>query len=146
MALGSLLAQVLGRGGVLLLEGPLGIGKTSLTKAICADLGVTDEVTSPTFDLLHLYDAPHVTVYHVDGYRIEDPHEWEILDLPAPEQTGVVLIGEWSRALQSLYPERIDVQMAFCPSGERLVDVTAAGERLSRRIHEEWERMGWALK
>lgn len=145
-ALAGLLAEVLASGGVLLLEGPLGVGKTALTKAFCAELGVTDDVTSPTFDLLHRYDAPQVAIYHVDGYRIEDPREWEVLDLPAPGEPHIIVVGEWSRALAPLYPQRVEVRMAFTPDGERMVQVEGAGEALSRRIYEGWERMGWALK
>lgn len=145
-SLASLLAQALASGGVLLLEGPLGVGKTALTQAFCADLGVTDEVTSPTFDLLHMYETPQVAIYHVDGYRIEDPREWEMLDLPAANEPSMVVVGEWSRALAPLYPERVEVRMAFTPDGARMVQVQASGEELSRRIYDEWERMGWALK
>ena len=144
--LGSVLAHALAEGGALLLEGPLGVGKTALTKALCAGLGVTGEVTSPTFDLLHVYAGRGVTVYHVDGYRIEDPREWEVLDLPASDEPGVVLVGEWSQDLQPFYPERLEVKMGFDADGARRVQVQTSGEHLSPRIHEGWERVGWVSK
>jgi tRNA threonylcarbamoyladenosine biosynthesis protein TsaE len=57
------------------LTGELGAGKTTLARAICRGFGVTDDVTSPTFTLVHRYSSPRATVYHVDLYRLVGPQE-----------------------------------------------------------------------
>src|SRR5687768_6968119 len=60
---------------VIALAGDLGAGKTTLAQAICRGYGVTEPVTSPTFALVHRYEAPRSPVYHLDLYRIERPSE-----------------------------------------------------------------------
>jgi len=60
---------------VVLLEGDLGAGKTSLIQEICHVLGCTENVTSPTFSLINEYRASDMTIYHVDLYRLESTEE-----------------------------------------------------------------------
>ena len=60
---------------VVALAGDLGAGKTTLAQAICAGYGVTEPVTSPTFALVHRYDAPRSPVYHLDLYRLDRPSD-----------------------------------------------------------------------
>src|SRR3954469_22786855 len=55
---------------VIALAGDLGAGKTTLTQAICAGYGVTEPVTSPTFAIVHRYEAPRAPDYHLDLYRL----------------------------------------------------------------------------
>src|SRR3954471_19073419 len=57
------------------ITGDLGAGKTTLVKAICHGYGVTDDVTSPTFTLVHQYAAARSAVYHLDLYRVRSPDE-----------------------------------------------------------------------
>src|SRR6185437_6065550 len=72
--LGALLGGLLRSGDVVLLEGPLGAGKTALTQGIGAGLGVRETINSPTFTLLKEYMG-RLPLYHFDLYRIEDPEE-----------------------------------------------------------------------
>ena len=57
------------------LTGDLGVGKTTLAQSICRGYGVTEEVTSPTYALVHQYAAPKTAVFHIDLYRIESPDQ-----------------------------------------------------------------------
>src|SRR3954466_8274762 len=57
------------------ISGELGAGKTTLVQAICRGYGVTEDVTSPTFALVHRYAAPRSPVYHLDLYRLKSPDE-----------------------------------------------------------------------
>jgi tRNA threonylcarbamoyladenosine biosynthesis protein TsaE len=95
-ALGAELAAGLSRGDVVLVEGDLGAGKTTFVRGACRALGVTANVTSPTFTIGQRYPAP-VPVSHLDLYRIaalgdEDP---ELLaDYLGPDRIGFI---EWPR-------------------------------------------------
>lgn len=82
---------------LVLLSGELGSGKTTVTKGIVAGLGAAteDEVTSPTFTLLHEYGSGH-KVYHGDLYRIENFHDFETLGLEDAFAEPGIIILEWS--------------------------------------------------
>ena len=93
---------------LVLLTGDLGSGKTTLTKGIVAGLGAAseDEVTSPTFTLLHVYGKAD-KVYHADLYRVESLHDFETLGLEDVFAKPAVVILEWSERfpLQSSWPQ-----------------------------------------
>jgi tRNA threonylcarbamoyladenosine biosynthesis protein TsaE len=86
---------------LILLSGDLGAGKTTLTKGIAAGLGAAreDDVTSPTFTLVHKYEGS-TRVYHVDLYRIEDVHDLETLGLEDLFSEQAVIIVEWPDRLK----------------------------------------------
>ena len=86
---------------LLLLTGELGTGKTTLTKGIVAGLGAAseDEVTSPTFTLVHVHGTEARKVYHGDLYRIESFHDFETLGLEDAFAQPAVVILEWSEKL-----------------------------------------------
>jgi len=96
--------------------GDLGAGKTTLVRAICRGYGVAEDVTSPTFALVHEYAAPRSRVYHLDLYRLEGPHEltnlaWD--DLVA-ERALVVL--EWpERAGDRLPRDHVPIELQHLP-------------------------------
>ena len=93
---------------LVLLTGELGSGKTTLTKGIVAGLGAAteDEVTSPTFTLVHVYGGA-AKVYHGDLYRIESLHDFETLGLEDVFAAPAVVILEWSEKfpLESPWPQ-----------------------------------------
>jgi tRNA threonylcarbamoyladenosine biosynthesis protein TsaE len=86
---------------LILLSGDLGAGKTTLTKGIAAGLGAAreDDVTSPTFTLVHRYEGS-TRVYHVDLYRIENLHDFETLGLEDIFSEQAVVIVEWPDRLK----------------------------------------------
>ena len=95
---------------LVLLTGDLGSGKTTFTKGIVAGLGAAaeDEVTSPTFTLVHVYGAMDAEkVYHADLYRIENFHDFETLGLEDVFAKPAVIILEWSERfpLPSAWPQ-----------------------------------------
>jgi tRNA threonylcarbamoyladenosine biosynthesis protein TsaE len=92
---------------LILLSGELGAGKTTLTKGIASGLGAAreDEVTSPTFTLVHRYEGAK-RAYHVDLYRIANPHDFETLGLEDVFTERAVVIVEWPdrMALETEWP------------------------------------------
>ena len=89
-------------GEVLALVGELGAGKTHFIKGLAAGLGHTDEVTSPTFTLIHEYLGGRLPLYHVDFYRIESEKEAAHLGLDDYLDGAGVLAIEWADKFLSL--------------------------------------------
>lgn len=99
-------AQGLQVGDVVLLEGPLGAGKTQLVQWICAFFHVKEPVTSPSFALVNHYQASDFAIYHLDLYRLETAEEIETLDFETyfyPEE-AITLI-EWPSRAEDYLPE-----------------------------------------
>ena len=78
------------------ITGELGAGKTTLVQAICAGYGVTDEVTSPTFALVHEYQAPRSPVHHLDLYRLERPDQLDEIGWDELVSARAVVLVEWA--------------------------------------------------
>lgn len=95
-ALGQRIAARLRPGDVVALSGGLGVGKTTLARAIIAALGHTGEVPSPTFTLIETYDPPQVRLplVHADFYRLSRPQEAAEIGLD-DYRSGAALIAEW---------------------------------------------------
>jgi tRNA threonylcarbamoyladenosine biosynthesis protein TsaE len=121
--LGACLAPVLLPGDVVSLSGDLGAGKTVFVQGVCAALGYTGRVTSPTFTLVHEYDARYPIV-HMDIYRLDSYQE--VLDLGFEELVGPnsIVLVEWGEAVSPLLPKRsLDVTIT------RTEDFDALDER-----------------
>lgn len=106
IALGRRLAtELLPPRGVVLLIGNLGAGKTTLTKGIAEGRGAAlpDEVSSPTFTLIHEYGDP-VRVYHIDLYRLETPEEVATLGLDDLYDRDALILIEWGERFPQLWP------------------------------------------
>ncbi|MCL2882587.1 MAG: tRNA (adenosine(37)-N6)-threonylcarbamoyltransferase complex ATPase subunit type 1 TsaE [Coriobacteriia bacterium] len=93
--IGRVLGALLAPGDVLLLTGDLGAGKTHLTQGIAAGLGITDAVTSPTFNLELAYESGRLPLYHFDLYRLEDEDQLEQLDFFGTIEAGGATVVEW---------------------------------------------------
>ncbi|MEM7140840.1 MAG: tRNA (adenosine(37)-N6)-threonylcarbamoyltransferase complex ATPase subunit type 1 TsaE [Actinomycetota bacterium] len=131
-------------GDLLVLVGDLGAGKTAFTQGLCAALGVTEPVTSPTFTLANRYEG-RLTVNHLDVYRIEALEEAQDLALVELLDDGVTLI-EWGDVILPALPaDRLDVRITFGEGDDdRELALTAVGERWAARVEplrsalEEW--------
>lgn len=112
-AIGTAIARSLPAGATLSLEGPLGAGKTVLVRGLCDGLGVADEVTSPTFTLVHEYPAGNgERVIHVDCFRLSGPDELDGLGLDDRREAHTVMVVEWGdRVLAALPPDTIRVSL-----------------------------------
>lgn len=89
---------------VITIEGDLGAGKTTLTRAICRGYGVDAEITSPTFTIVHEYQGARSKVYHLDLYRLENPRELEAIGWDDLLQERAVVIVEWPDRAPALMP------------------------------------------
>lgn len=104
---------------LVLLRGELGAGKTTLVKGIAEgfEAASQDEVTSPTFTLVHEYRGPTVTVYHIDLYRIDTERELETLGIDDLFGASSILLVEWGEKFARFLRER-DVEIAMERVGE----------------------------
>ena len=92
---GEALGRALRPPAVLGFSGELGAGKTTLVQAICRGLGVPAPATSPTYALVHRYEAPGGSVYHVDAYRLRSPADARDLGFDEMQREGAVVLIEW---------------------------------------------------
>ena len=92
---GEALGRALRPPAVLGFSGELGAGKTTLVQAICRGLGVPAPATSPTYALVHRYEAPGGSVYHVDAYRLKSPADARDLGFDEMQREGAVVLIEW---------------------------------------------------
>lgn len=115
---------------VILLNGPMGAGKTTIIKAICKELGVEDEVSSPTYSLVNEYQTANgEIVYHFDLYRIGD--ENEALDMGIEEYlySGNKCLIEWPEKISNLLPQDCAmIEISVVDNDRHFVIKTATNE------------------
>lgn len=102
----GLLLEAASEEPIILFEGPMGAGKTTLIKEFCRQMGVQENVSSPTFALVNEYEAENrKLIYHFDFYRISD--EREALNIGALEyfDSGNICLIEWPSLITNLLPE-----------------------------------------
>lgn len=114
IALGRELAPLLTPPKLVLLRGDLGAGKTTLVKGIAQafEAAAEEDVTSPTFTLIHEYRGPLATLYHIDLYRVDTQRELETLGLDDLMGDNTVLLIEWGEKFPRFERER-DVEIAL---------------------------------
>lgn len=119
IAYGRTLIQLLSPPKLVLLRGDLGAGKTTLVKGIAAsfEAAAEEDVTSPTFTLVHEYRGPRANLYHIDLYRIDTPRELETLGLDDLRANNSILLIEWGEKFPRLIRDR-DVEIALERDGE----------------------------
>ena len=119
IAFGRSLALELAPPLVVLLRGDLGAGKTTLVKGIADGFQAasSEDVTSPTFTLVHEYRGPKATLYHIDLYRIDTERELETLGLDDLAGPDSILLIEWGEKFPRFVRER-DVEIVLERAGE----------------------------
>lgn len=132
--LGAALAALLQPGDAVLLYGPLGAGKTTLSRGLIRALTSPEqEVPSPTFTLAQAYDGPDFPLTHFDLYRLSSPDEAEEVGLWEALAEGAILV-EWPERLGDDLPaDRLAVELAFDGEG-RLARLFPHGSWSSRDL------------
>ena len=120
IAFGRTLTELLAPPKLVLLRGDLGAGKTTLVKGIAAgfDAAEEEDVTSPTFTLVHEYRGPRANLYHIDLYRIDTQRELETLGLDdLRSESNSILLIEWGEKFPRFVRER-DVEIYLERDGQ----------------------------
>jgi len=127
-ALGTELVQQLPAEAILLLQGPLGAGKTSLVQGIALALGIGEPITSPTFALAQHYTDGNPPLIHLDLYRLEQPSTADDLFLQEDEEAkaiGAFMAVEWPERLSLELPEAWQLRLSHTKDGGRHAQLTS---------------------
>ena len=126
IAFGRTLADLLAPPKLVLLRGDLGAGKTTLVKGIAAafDAAAEEDVTSPTFTLVHEYRGPRANLFHIDLYRLDTPRELDTLALDDLRDDKSVLLIEWGEKFPRLAHERdLEISLERLEENKRRITV-----------------------
>ena len=106
------------------LKGPLGAGKTTLTKYIAKELGVKEEIISPTFNIIKVYDSIKGPLYHIDAYRLENLGYDPVLDDYIFDE-GAIRIIEWYNYLddEDLFKDAIKISISIKENNVREIEI-----------------------
>ena len=132
------LAKYLSAGDLVLLNGDLGAGKTTLSQFIGKALGVKRNINSPTFNIIKSYQGSNLKLHHMDCYRLEDSEE----DLGFDEyfEDEAVILIEWSQFISEfLPPSSLTINITTLNESERNIELEAQGVHYAK-IKEEVER------
>ena len=129
---------------MIILAGEMGTGKTTFTQSFGLALGVTDLITSPTFNLLHNYGLGRMSLHHADLYRLERTGELADLGLDELQDSGGVIAVEWGDivgdelgdALVLRFEYRAETSAGDGETESRMVTVEARGSQWLSRIHK----------
>lgn len=131
--IGQEIGTMLVSGAILCLRGELGTGKTTLVKGIAEGLGITEEITSPTFTLMNIYQIKATSYQlqttnfvHIDTYRLKD--EAGLIEIGVEEylgQPGVITIVEWPEKILGLLKNKkiITIELEHLENDRRLIKI-----------------------
>jgi tRNA threonylcarbamoyladenosine biosynthesis protein TsaE len=127
-AFGRTLSELLAPPKLVLLRGDLGAGKTTLIKGIASGFEAASEedVTSPTFTLVHEYRGPRANLYHIDLYRVDTPQQLETLGIDDLFTENSVLLIEWGEKFPRFVRDRdVEIRLERVGENERKILITS---------------------
>ena len=134
--IGEKLGRLLKPNDVIALNGDLGAGKTLLTKAIAASMGIEEHITSPTFTIVQEYEGK-LPLYHFDLYRIADEEEMYYIGFDEYLSRDGVCIIEWANLIKGILPkERLEIELSYASGSGRNMNITAYGVRYEELAKE----------
>jgi tRNA threonylcarbamoyladenosine biosynthesis protein TsaE len=114
-------------GSIVTLQGDLGTGKTTLAQAICRGVGISEDVTSPTFALVNEYHTDHAKVFHLDLYRLRGPEDLTNLAWDDIVNSDAIVLIEWpERAGARMPDETVPIRLEHIPGDPNRRRLTTA--------------------
>lgn len=145
-AIASAIANLARPRDIIILAGDMGAGKTAFTVAFTRALSVSedDQVSSPTFTLVHSYDSGRYPVLHADLYRLNTVGE--VVDLGLREQVdaGAIALVEWGDVVADVLGDALTVEMQFVDSDDNSRQITVSVE--GHTWDSRWERLKESLR
>ena len=120
--LGEKFAQGLNPQSIVLLQGPIGAGKTSFVQGIAQGLSIGEDITSPTFALSHHYDTGEIPLIHLDLYRLEDSvmaKEFFIAEEEEANQNKAILVVEWPELVLPIINNFWKIEISYAKNSGR---------------------------
>lgn len=134
------IAGHLHRGDVLALDGDLGAGKTTFTKFLGSALGIEEEISSPTFNILKCYFKGKMPLYHIDAYRLEEGINRDIGLEEVIEGDGIAVV-EWADFIEDLLFQPLKMRIERADETTRIVTLSSDWEKYAS-VFEEIEAIG----
>lgn len=117
----------LGDRRIVAFDAPMGAGKTTFISALCRELGVEDDISSPTFAIVNEYTGRDLDIYHFDLYRLEDMEEVRDMGFEDYIDSGDLCLLEWPDIANALLPEdAVRVQIRVNDDDSRTLISTTA--------------------
>ncbi|MEY4230483.1 MAG: hypothetical protein RLZZ362_1332 [Actinomycetota bacterium] len=138
-AIATVIAGVTRAGDIIVLAGDMGAGKTAFAQGFGAAMGVTDHMTSPTYNLVHSHPtAGRLVLHHADLYRLSTQHEVADLAFAELAESGGVIIVEWGDVVASSFGDHllVSIEPVEDADDERLLSVQASGRSWAGRWAE----------
>ena len=124
--LGEKLAQKLNPQSIILLQGPIGAGKTSFVQGIAKGLSISEDITSPTFALSHHYNSGKIPLVHLDLYRLKNISSAKEVFLSEEEeaaQTQAILVIEWPELIEPLINNFWKIKISYAKNCGRHYEI-----------------------
>ena len=124
--LGKQLSQKLNPQSIILLQGPIGAGKTSLVKGIAQGLSISEDITSPTFALSHHYKSGKTPLIHLDLYRLENITSAKEVFYSEEEealQSKAILVIEWPELIESYIENFWKIKISYAKNFGRHYEI-----------------------
>lgn len=134
--IGRKLAKVCQAPCLIFLQGPLGAGKTTLTRGFLHELGVIGAVKSPTFTLVEPYHLAEKQIYHFDLYRLNEPEELEFIGIRDYFTERSICLIEWAERAQTLLPPPDLICQLSLHSSGRLLNLYARSAKGSSLLQD----------
>ena len=134
------IAKLVRAGDMIVLIGEMGSGKTTFSQHFAHALGVTEPVTSPTFNLLHNYSGSRLKLHHADLYRLERTGELDDLGLTDLQEAGGVMLVEWGDVVGNALGTGLVLKLAAPENADSEDSVTV------RQIEIDWRGMQWETR
>ena len=120
--LGRKFAKGLNRQSIVLLQGPIGAGKTSFVQGIAEGLSISEDITSPTFALSHHYNSGTIPLFHLDLYRLENSlmaQEFFITEEEEANQIEAILVIEWPQLVEPIIDNFWKIEISYAKNSGR---------------------------
>lgn len=113
---------------IICLDGELGSGKTVFTKGFASSLGITENITSPTYNIIKEYESGEMPLYHMDVYRLDGNADG--IGIEEYFTKGGIVIIEWADSIKDILPkERLNIKFKVVDENKRVLIVTPYGRQ-----------------